>query len=333
MPKLNETERIRGLTLLAAGHNVSDVARMLNCNRKTINSLRERFQATGSVKDRNRSGRPRATTVRTDRIMTLAHVRDPFKTATSTALEHGICYKTVQARLKNNPRPIRPRRAYVGQVLLPRHRRARMLFSARHLRWNRMHWGRVVFTDESRFRLSHSDGRARVYRRKGERYNDHNVLERDRFGGGSVMVWGGIMGGRKTDLVVVNGNLNAQGYVDQILRPVLVPFLAQNGPAILMHDNARPHTARLTRQFLRQNAIDTLEWPAMSPDMNPIEHLWDELGRRVRARGQLHNLQQLSAALVEEWRRLPNAVVVKYVRSMRSRIATLRRQRGGHTRY
>jgi len=333
MPKLNETDRIRGLALLASGHSVTDVAQTLNCNRKTINSLRDRFQATGSIKDRARSGRPKATNARTDRAMTLAHVRNPFKTAMSTAREYGISYKTVQKRLRNNPRPIRPRRAYIGQKLLPRHRRARLLFSRRHLRWNRAHWARVVFSDESRFKLSHSDGRVRVYRRKGERYDDRCVLERDRFGGGSVMVWGGIMGGRKTDLVVVNGNLNAQGYVDQILRPVLVPFIAQNAPAVLMHDNARPHVARITQQFLQRHAIDTLQWPAMSPDMNPIEHLWDELGRRVRARGEMHNLQQLSDALVEEWQRIPNAVVLKYVRSMRQRLLTLQRRRGGHTRY
>jgi len=58
------------------------------------------------------------------------------------------------------------------------------------------------------------------------------------------MVWGGILGGRKTDLVIINGNFNAQGYVDNVLRPVVVPFLEQH-PGHVMHDNARPHTAIL----------------------------------------------------------------------------------------
>ena len=63
------------------------------------------------------------------------------------------------------------------------------------------------------------------------------------------MVWGGIMGGRKTELIVIRGNLNAQRYIDVVLRPVVVPFLQQH-PGILMHDNARPHTALVTRNFL-----------------------------------------------------------------------------------
>ena len=79
-----------------------------------------------------------------------------------------------------------------------------------------------------------------------ERFVDNCLLERDRFGGGSVMVWGGVMGGRKKDLIVIPGILNAQRYITEVLGPVVIPFLNQN-PGTLMHDNARPHTARLTQ--------------------------------------------------------------------------------------
>ena len=87
------------------------------------------------------------------------------------------------------------------------------------------------------------------------------------------MVWGDIMGRRKTNLIVVQGNLNAQGYINQILQPEAVPFLQRHGPAIVMHDNARPHVARIYRQFLNKNNVNVLPWPAVSPDMNPIEHI------------------------------------------------------------
>ena len=112
------------------------------------------------------------------------------------------------------------------------------------------------------------------------------------------MVWGGTMGRRETCLFAVQGNLNAQGYINQILHPEAVAFLQSHGPAILMHDNARPHVARICRQFLNRNNVNVLPWPAVSPDMNPIEHIWDYLGRKVRARGNVNNLRDLENALI-----------------------------------
>ena len=193
--------------------------------------------------------------------------------------------------------------------------------------------GRVLLSDESRFNLSHHDGRIRVFRRRGERFTDNCLIERDRFGGGSVMVWDSIMGRRKTNLIVVQGNLNAQGYIDQILQPEAVPFLQRHGPAILMHDNAMPHVAGIYRQFLNRNNVNVLPWPAVSPDMNPTEHRLDYLGRKVRARGNVQYLRDLENALIQEWNNIPNVVIRRYVRSMRGRLAACINSRGGHTRY
>ena len=69
------------------------------------------------------------------------------------------------------------------------------------------------------------------------------------------------------------------------LQPEAVPFLQRHGPAILMHDNARPHVAMICRQFLNRNNVNVLPWPALSTDMNPIEHIWDYLGRKVMVEG------------------------------------------------
>ena len=221
----------------------------------------------------------------------------------------------------------------MGQVLKARHRAARLQWAQRHFCWGQQQWARVLFSDESRFNLSHHDGRILVFRRRGERFADNCLIETDRFGGGSIMVWDGIMGRRKTNLIVVQGNLSAQGYINRILKPEAVTFLQRHGPALLMHDNARPHVARICRQFLNRNNINILPWPAVSPDMNPIEHIWDYLGRKVRARGNVHNLRNLENALVQEWNNIPNVIIRRYVRSMRGRLAACINSRSGHTRY
>ena len=204
-------------------------------------------------------------------------------------------------RLRQARQPIRPRRPYVGQVLTVRQRAARLQRAQRYFRWGRQQWARVLFSDESRFNLNHHDGRIRVSRIRGERFADNCLVERDRSGGGSVMVWGGIMGRRKINLIVVQGSLSAQGYINQILQPEAVPFLQRHGPAILMDDNARPHVARICRQFLHRNNVNVLPWPAVSADMNTIEYICDYLGRKVRAKGNVHNLRDLENALIQEW--------------------------------
>ena len=215
--------------MLARGDNVSNVSRAFGCHRNTIIRLRQRFQQTGGVADRRRPGRPRVTNPRTDRFITLMHHRRRFQAATSSARQYGISKQTVLRRFRQARQPIWPRKAYMGQVLTARHRAARLQWAQRHFRWGRKQWARVLFSDMSRFNLSQHDGRIRVFRRRGERFADNCLIERDRFGGGSVMVWGGIMGRRKTNLIVVQGNLNGQSYINQILQPEAVPLFKGMG--------------------------------------------------------------------------------------------------------
>ena len=142
------------------------------------------------------------------------------------------------------------------------------------------------------------------------------------------MVWGGIMGRRKTNLIVVQGSLSAQGYINQILQPEAVPFLQRHGPAILMHDNARPHVARICRQFLNRNNVNVLPWPAVSLDMNPNEQIWEYLGRKIRARGNVNNLRDRENALFKN-----GITFQRHVMPMRGRLAACINSRGGHARY
>ena len=90
------------------------------------------------------------------------------------------------------------------------------------------------------------------------------------------MIWAGLTADRRTDLVVVPGILTGQRYIDEILRPHVVPFLRPMGNnRIFQDDNARPHRARIVDGFLQANNVRRLEWPAMWPDLSCIEHVWE----------------------------------------------------------
>ena len=224
------------------------------------------------------------TSQRQDRAIRLAHLRNRHLTATETAINtvgsqnRRIHRKTVRNRLREFG--LRVRRPNVG-LPLNRARRARRMawmIAQAPRRFSMRQWRRVFFTDESRFTLFRADGRRRLYRRRGERFADACVFERDRYGGGSVMVRGGISHGVKLPVIVVPGNLTAVKYRDEILRPVAVQLVQQH-QMIFQHDNARPHVARVCQDFLANNNIVPLDWPPYSPDLSPIEHLWDELDK------------------------------------------------------
>ncbi len=103
---------------------------------------------------------------------------------------------------------------------------------------------------------------------------------------------------------------------------------------MLQHDNARPHVARICTQFLEAENIPVLAWPAYSPDMSPIEHVWDALDRRIRQRVPVPaNIQQLRTAIEEEWTNIAQTTINNLINSKWRRCVALREANGGHTRY
>ena len=133
------------------------------------------------------------------------------------------------------------------------------------------------------------------------------------------MVWGGISVRLRTELLVLNGTLTGQRYINEVLQSVVLPFVQQHH-VVLQDDNARPHRARIVQQFQQQNNVDHLDLPARSLDLSPIEHVWDILGKRVRQRvPRPRTLQSLGAALQQEWRRIPQLQIARLNRSMRHR--------------
>ncbi len=148
--------------------------------------------------------------------------------------------------------------------------------------------------------------------------------------------WGYGMGrccGQRTQVHFIDGILNAQRYRDEILRPIVVPFIHDHH-LMLQQDNARPHVARICTQFLEAENIPVLAWPAYSLDMSPIEHIWDALDRRIWQRVPVPaNIQQLHTAIEEEWTNIPQATISNLINSMWRRCVALRVANGGHTRY
>uniref|UniRef100_A0AAZ3NMS6 Tc1-like transposase DDE domain-containing protein n=1 Tax=Oncorhynchus tshawytscha TaxID=74940 RepID=A0AAZ3NMS6_ONCTS len=113
-------------------------------------------------------------------------------------------------------------------------------------------------------------------------------------------------------------------YREDILLPHVVPFLQAHPDMTLQHDNATSHTARSVHDFLQDRNVSVLPWPAKSPDLNPIEHIWDLLDGRVRARAiPPRNVRELAGALVEEWDSISQQELGNLVESMRRRCSAV----------
>ncbi|GFY05364.1 DDE_3 domain-containing protein [Trichonephila clavipes] len=156
--------------------------------------------------------------------------------------------------------------------------------------WNVTDWQKVVFSDESRFVLEADDNRVRVWR--------HPAY------------------GSRSTLIVMRGTLTGKRYVDDILRPHVGPFLNGLPGAIFQQDNARPHTARVAEDFLRH--FQTLPWPARSPDLSSVEHVWDQLKRQMPS---CHSVHDLELAVQDLWAHLPQGNIRCLINSMQDRVA------------
>ncbi|UYV79906.1 hypothetical protein LAZ67_18001018 [Cordylochernes scorpioides] len=173
-------------------------------------------------------------------------------------------------------------------------------------------WHRVVFSDESRFCLSTDSRRVRVWRRRGERSNPAAIVERPTVRQRGIMVWGAIAYDSRSPLLRIQGTMTAQRYVDD-------------------QDNARPHTARISQQALQD--VQMLPWPPYSPDLSPIEHVWDIIGRRLHALPQPRSEDELWQMVEREWRAIPQDAIRTLIDSLPRRVAACIAVRGGPTCY
>ncbi|GFV19098.1 transposable element Tcb1 transposase [Trichonephila clavipes] len=191
------------------------------------------------------SGRPRGTTPADGRYNVLQARKNRRQTAgeisrhTTQATGRPISRFTVARRLHGGG--LFARRPVRCVPLTPAHRRRRSLWCREHRNWRDNEWGRVLFTDESRFSLSSDSHRILIWRERGSRNHSSNIIERDRYGGRGVLVWGGIMLGSRTDLHIFDaGSVNGTRYCNEILLPYVRLFRGAMGLQFLFMDYNAP---------------------------------------------------------------------------------------------
>lgn len=190
----------------------------------------------------------------------------------------------------------------------------------------------MIFSDEKKFNLDGPDGIQYYWRdlRKEPKY-----FSKRNFGGGSLMVWGAFCSAGTLTLAFPSTKMNSLEYIG-VLENHLLPYLYihQDESWIFQQDNAPIHKSRSTKLWFAEHFIQVLDWPACSPDQNPIENLWGLLVRKVYEDNRhFETIEELKLAIQHAWEEISSETINSLVRSMPNRILAVAENKGGPTAY
>ena len=222
-------------------------------------------------------------------------------------------------------------------LLSEKNRENRLAFAKRHKDWTVEDWKRVIWSDETKICRFSSDGRNWSWVPEGSSLDPRQIQETVKFGGGSIMLWGCMTAYGVGISIRIEGTMDRHQYLS-ILQDGLLPTIGHYGldreKVIFQHDNDPKHKAKIVSDLSKRQPFRALEWPAQSPDLNPIENLWATLKQQLNEyQHPPTGMLDLWERVFEKWREIEESACLRLVESMPRRVQAVIKARGGHTKY
>ena len=165
----------------------------------------------------------------------------------------------------------------------------------------------------------------------------HNVNGTLKFGGGSIVIWGCMTQFGPGLITKIGEALNGELYCD-ISKEQLLNWLKYYGinlkHMIFQHDNDPKHTSKKATECLNNLKLNVIDWPAQSPDLNPIEHVWKQLKYELcKYHNSSSGMLELWDRVQEKWNLFNKQTYLKLIESMLNRIEQVFKAKGGYIKY
>jgi hypothetical protein len=337
MHALSEAKRNDILALLATNTPYPEIRLRTGASTGYISGLRSKYCPDLPV---NKGGRPTKISpqnlrhslhlIRSGALENAVQVSQALNDITN----HSVHPQTVRRHLKKaGMRPVVKKNK---PKLEKRHKRERLDFALAHKHWTMDDWKRVIWSDETKINRVNSDGRKYVWKGNKEDLSDRLIEGTLKFGGGSLMMWGCMFWDGVGYACKIDGRMDNSLYL-KIMQDELVDSIGyyskQPGKLIFQQDNDPKHKAKPVQEWLEDQDFQIMLWPAQSPDLNPIEHLWEHLKTQLKKRGEIKGMEELWEKVQEEWEKITPDVCQNLILSMPKRIKALIRAKGGYIDY